>query len=506
MAVAVAARGGSTAAIACRCLTSPLPLAGLAVLLVNDHLLKQAMPGALTGKLSDLGGLACFPFLLAAALGLVVRRPRLAARLAFGATAVTFAIVKVAEDAAAEASAALSAVFGPSLIRADATDLVALAVLYPAWLLWLRYESASTAPSPRPVVAYAVLPLAVLATVATSCTQPNVVHRLQVDDGVLHAGPFASSDGGRTWSDAEKPESTTGDYEERPVVSCHPEDDQVCYRVDGQPQVEASTDGGQTWTVAWQIPADRRRFVQREDERSTGCGTGGLIGAVDGEWVEADGEWSFVAALQNEGVVVGGADGSWRQVAVGQAAPERWSASFASITPEYIGTGVAALAALWTGLAIAGVRLHDRHPTFDTERPWAGLRVMLTIIVAVVLGFATVLVGFFSDAAVMEAIILALIVAGSGTTWSAWMSRTRTGLGDRRAPRRALASAAVCWVVAVAPFVGWSAGVLPYRAALATTVVATLLLAPWVVRRAQDRAAPVAGAAALGAGPVGSGG
>lgn len=47
-------------------LLKPVVLAAVALLLVNDHLLKGAWPGWLTGKLSDFAGLVFFPLLLQA--------------------------------------------------------------------------------------------------------------------------------------------------------------------------------------------------------------------------------------------------------------------------------------------------------------------------------------------------------------------------------------------------------------------------------------------------------
>lgn len=48
----------------------PVALAAVAVLAANDHLLKGSglLPGALTGKLSDVAGLFFFPLLLSAAI------------------------------------------------------------------------------------------------------------------------------------------------------------------------------------------------------------------------------------------------------------------------------------------------------------------------------------------------------------------------------------------------------------------------------------------------------
>ena len=80
----------------------PLALVGLAVLLLNDHVLKALAPGWLTGKLSDVAGLLFFPFLLLALVDVVRRRrePGLrAAALAAAATAGAFTAVKVWEPA-----------------------------------------------------------------------------------------------------------------------------------------------------------------------------------------------------------------------------------------------------------------------------------------------------------------------------------------------------------------------------------------------------------------------
>ena len=45
-------------------LLHPIPLVALAVLVLNDHWWKHAAPGAVTGKLSDVAGMAFFPLLL----------------------------------------------------------------------------------------------------------------------------------------------------------------------------------------------------------------------------------------------------------------------------------------------------------------------------------------------------------------------------------------------------------------------------------------------------------
>jgi hypothetical protein len=76
-------------------LLAPVPVAAILVLLVNDHWAKAAFPGVITGKVSDVAGLAFFPLLLqglAELAGAPVSRRVLAAACA--ATAVAFVAVK----------------------------------------------------------------------------------------------------------------------------------------------------------------------------------------------------------------------------------------------------------------------------------------------------------------------------------------------------------------------------------------------------------------------------
>lgn len=115
-----------------RALLTPTWLLALATLGLNDHVLKGAgvLPGALTGKLSDLAGMLVAPALLAALLGLRSRRGLLFCHLAVGAV---FAAIKVS-PAAADAWSWLMGLAGNAwTITVDPTDLIALPMLALGW-------------------------------------------------------------------------------------------------------------------------------------------------------------------------------------------------------------------------------------------------------------------------------------------------------------------------------------------------------------------------------------
>lgn len=138
-------------------LLHPVVLASIACFIVNDHMLKAAHPGWLTGKLSDVAGLIFFPVLIAAIAELVspTARRQAAAILILavaltGLTYVAMLLVPAGGDgyrwfigilqwpfrivAVIAAGAPLPAI-APVRFAADPTDLITLpALLVPLWL------------------------------------------------------------------------------------------------------------------------------------------------------------------------------------------------------------------------------------------------------------------------------------------------------------------------------------------------------------------------------------
>ena len=119
-------------------LLHPAAIAAVLTLILNDHVMKEAFPGFVTGKLSDVAGLVFFPILLAELTGGLLRRE--AARLlpaAAALTTVAFALVKLTSAGATAYAWALGATqwsvglllpghaaIQPVSITMDATDLV----------------------------------------------------------------------------------------------------------------------------------------------------------------------------------------------------------------------------------------------------------------------------------------------------------------------------------------------------------------------------------------------
>jgi hypothetical protein len=155
-------------------LLHPVALAALVLLVVNDHVLKSAYPGFVTGKLSDAAGLTVFPLFLHALVetgfrvtgASFTRWYRTAALAGAAITAFGFAVVKGSEQGADLFRNGLGAVrclphalsgLNPMACRArvvqDVTDLWALPfVLVSVWLLGRTQwnESPSSSPSDVP--------------------------------------------------------------------------------------------------------------------------------------------------------------------------------------------------------------------------------------------------------------------------------------------------------------------------------------------------------------------
>ncbi|WP_061290881.1 hypothetical protein [Herbidospora cretacea] len=303
----------------------PLTVLALVVLVVNDHLLKFTWPGVVTGKLSDVAGLIVAPALL----DLVLRN----AKVSIAVTGVGFTLVKATETGAWLASEAWSLVWGPSVILADLTDLLALPALCAAW-----WAARNPVPVGRTVVVL-LIPPAVLAVTATSAEQTwyaysayNVAERNGTIVVHTRGGwgywdtdePVYVSTDGRTWSVVLSPAPAA-------VPSPSDCDGDRCYRiVPGRLAVEESTGGA--WTTAWEVSVEaqdrlaRANPPQYREDREATESLG--VAAVNGVVVVANG---------GDGIAVRDTSGVWRRVGLGENGFREENALPLDVTADYDG-------------------------------------------------------------------------------------------------------------------------------------------------------------------------
>lgn len=249
-------------------LAHPLCLAAVALLLLNDHLLKPLWPGWLTGKLSDVAGLAFAPLLVALPLALLPtarRGDRWLLWPAIAATGLWFAAAKTLPEVHAASLALLSTLTnGPFTFQRDPTDLLALPALLAAAHCWRTTAVVHPATGPRPN-GWLVAGVALLACVATSYAPPRfgascfrgpgvgvadhrIAESLQVAVDGETTGWFSTRDGGLTWFLVER---TQRPYSFSRIPSCSPsaelgdpENGQLRYRVVVDDRIDVSEDGG----------------------------------------------------------------------------------------------------------------------------------------------------------------------------------------------------------------------------------------------------------------------
>ncbi len=420
----------------------PAVIASILALLLNDHLLKAIFPSGLTGKLSDIAGLFFFPFLAGAALqglGWLGRRrfgsrPALLAGFIF--TAAIFIPIKTLPAANAFAAALVGSILqGPVYFALDPTDLLALVMFFPAWQVWQHIEAKTQAgvrqaPLRSPLLrrrdpswlAYAALALGTLASLATPpCQTVASVRRLALANGTLYAGFGYDNPAGfarpadlqQGWESLPQlpaaAQAILSEPASLPIVLCSPASAQACYRIDGRPQVEESHDGGSTWSVAWQVPANRLDYMVRAARGTIplGCGKTPDLRTFDMLFLPVPGEPRLVVAMGNEGLLIYSPSTGWQRQGIEiyyngylqpiSPTPTLFAASsfgkaFQDTTPEwwlFLAAGILT----YTGLSLWGWVFAARHRAPGAKhrsswifRPLRWLAIWILILVVAWLG------------------------------------------------------------------------------------------------------------------------
>jgi hypothetical protein len=311
-----------------RALASPVAVVSLVLLVLNDHLLKQAWPGVLTGKLSDVAGLVLAPLLLTVGLAAVgVRRP---STWACGLTAAGFTAVKLSPSVAAVASGWWSLTGFPTGIRADPTDLLALPAVYVACLVHRRVRRQRPVEWRRLVATatgIALVPLGVVATAATSCLEYDGVDQVWVAGGT-----WASAPAGLDHRLAVHSDQSILSIDAEGVVTALPQADSSrldshyggtpiscdgagsCWRIGDSavPVVEVSADYGLTWTT--EVSMTRKEAEDAAKGVDTGCGGDPVTRLVDVAVLPVEDGTEVAVAAKQGGVLLRSSSGDWRRI------------------------------------------------------------------------------------------------------------------------------------------------------------------------------------------------
>ncbi|MFJ8962452.1 hypothetical protein ACIRG5_23975 [Lentzea sp. NPDC102401] len=459
-----------------RWVAHPLTVAATAVLLLNDHVFKQAWPGVVTGKLSDVAGLVVAPAVLGVLFGLFRAGP-------FGAAAATlltgagFAWVKLSRTGAEVASAAWSIVNGPSVVLADPSDLIALPALGLAWWAWRRAAAAPPLPDGpahrlRVVLA---MPFAVLAIAATSApvdTTPSV-DSVQLTGGqvIIEVNErfYASGSGTGEWT--LLPDTPLGQLPERQQLeACVPDDPAHCYRAHGGGDlgtvaqtphggrmlgVDETTDAGRTWHTVWEVPAARWPFVERQHPFPGGVSRVSKVASVDVLVRSVPSGHQVIVANGVEGLAVRDADGTWQRLPVVVAAtgldirPAPLTGFGQVIGDDVIDAGLITLLALLIGMSVAA----GRTPARLVHLLVVVLPLVFLLLAAVPITGAVVFFTSGSGTTTAPKLALPLCLAGAGiglTMAQGAVRRSRAAVVD--------AVAVVTGLAFLGPFLGWTLG------------------------------------------------
>lgn len=466
----------AAAAVAAATLRRPTALLALALLVVNDHVLKARWPGLLTGKVSDLA----WP-LVAVPLGALVLAPlaghldrRRWATLATVAAAAPFVAVNLSPAAARAAADVLGVLVGPSAVTVDPTDLLVV----PMFVLPLTWLRTAPVPDPRPPGALSALQLtllglAALGTAATSCLdgRPRVERLAVTADGdllALVAGEdrlpriARSEDAGLSWEPVDGA-STSWDREPDPAFArllrtlrageprtevCT---EAACYTVGPSPdQLEVDSDG-RTEALAL---ADPRRELPRRRELAHVCTARPDPHTSDLLVVPTDEGERVVVARSLEGVVLIDGD-EVRPVPVLDTSPaDQRGATAAVVAPETAGSTVIAVLA-WFAASVVWWRELRRLASqrgVDPDRRWPAA---VVVVLGTLAALASLLPAVFllGDAG---AVTLASATVGASIA-VAWLT-VRVPRGWRHVPWFVALWVTLPWLAANLAFRAWAAG------------------------------------------------
>ncbi len=257
---------------AIHCLSHPVSIMAMVILLLNDHLFRIYLAGWWTGKLGDFAWLFFFPFVVAILLAWLIPQKVKAhslwvSALSIGLTGILFALAKTIPPFHQSLIWIASALFGfPVGWRMDPTDLTALVSL--AGSAWLWNAQKPVKASGWPKWRWLLLPAAGLLTLANGMQPETGIICLESWDKKIIAQSsraiYLSDSGGLEWEESSFQANlpSTCDYsflyaqnQDQPEIETWTDsyDASVIYRTTRGESIERSTDSGRTYTLEFSL-------------------------------------------------------------------------------------------------------------------------------------------------------------------------------------------------------------------------------------------------------------
>jgi len=319
-------------------LAHPISIAAVITLLFNDHWLRWNHPSWLTGKLGDFTWLIFAPFVAGLFFAWLIPRriqqhERIVGMVSITVIGLWFALAKTIPLVHGLTTTAWENIIGwQGTLRMDATDLLTMPALLISWWIWQCVPN--TALNLRPI-GYVIFGLAIVGTLATSPppTDFGIQSVIQgggqlfaISGGYYDEGRmFSSDDGGLSWrrfTGRVPPGLFRKDGIERinnnSFELVTPSDANIRYRFQEALSIEKSIDGGQTWTLEYdlsEVAQDVRRYGLEQRQKYLGTVIVTDPGPFDALIDKPTG--NLVIAMGHDGVLVRTNDGQWQWVRVG---------------------------------------------------------------------------------------------------------------------------------------------------------------------------------------------
>lgn len=293
-------------------ISHPFVIFSIALLFINDWILRIYWPSWWTGKIGDFAWLFFFPLLIASVLSIILpskiaNQEKTIKQFSVILTLFIFILPKTIPAVNVYLNQFLELVFGfRTSIRRDPTDILALFSLVLFWKLWKIDDKCQ---KPKKYQGWIWFQAAILLTIANSPAQDYGIESIGIlnNQVIAHSAyeDYISEDGGISWKDDY---SQPSDHEYDSIESENVEYDYIPGEI-----IKISRDGGETYPIEYSlIPANqplRLKYEQREGSPVF------KQGPLDAVFDPVSGNVIF--AMGHEGILVSSGNNEWEWVTVG---------------------------------------------------------------------------------------------------------------------------------------------------------------------------------------------